>query len=252
MLSSLPLLTPLPCTLGVLTSSRLLCHFYCIALHPLDALDILYHHLWVTMETAQWHPLLVLGLAAVSVADGSLWGLLPLEAPKPSAGAMMTASPTRRHYFRVPHCLCSMVVLGFLSAQGFGISAVCASRPCSILIFYLIAISLPKCSSWCLLFDGYVIWCLCDGSCWKALYMLICISLMIVSWSRNTVIIISTEPGEVNWLAQGNSQVTGLIFESRHWASELMLLNHQSVKIWPCVHGVRMGRDAGGQFHTVL
>ena len=163
----------------------------------------------------------------------------------------MTASPTRRHYFRVPHGLCSKVVLCFLSAQGFWISAACAPRPYSISVFYLIVTSLPKYSSWCLLYDGYAIWRLCDGYCWKALCMLICISLMIITWSRNTVIIFA-EPGEVNWLAQGNSQGTGLMFESRHWASELMLLNHQSVKIYHVFMELDWGQiqEADGTWHS--
>lgn len=54
---------------------------------------------------------------------------------------------------------------------------------------------------------------LCDGSCWKALYVLICISLMLMKQEQ------LSSPLSLERLTACSrqlSQVTGLIFESRH------------------------------------
>lgn len=204
-LLSLSLLTLLPCLLAGLTSTRLVCHFYCMAWPPLGTLDDLQHDLWVP-QTAQWR--LLLGWHCCH----SGWGATSLSAadcPAPAPSAPMTAasSPTRCHRFKGPRCLWSGVELGrtpsfsFLSPGWSRIMYCACPRPYSCFSVYL-PCPLPS-----IIADPYMMLARARH-CGEALHTLIHVILMTDLGGRNTIIVIFTEARAVNLLTDSRQLVS--------------------------------------------
>lgn len=188
-----------------LSSPRLLCHFYCVALHLLDTLDVLQHHLWVPQRThcncycSCWA--LLLPLLRIHLSE-SCWFCPAPELS--SAGMIVASSSSRCHHLKGPCCLWSMVELGitpffcFPSAEWSWISAACAPKALWQFWFLLTTSLFLN-----IIADIYVM-PVCARHCGEALRTLTCVIFVTDLGGRNAIIIISTEARNINWLTQGN------------------------------------------------